>query len=118
MTPGSLDVESLPALMRSEAALYRALAIVKLAIARKAQAPSAPEEPDRLLSAAEAAPMLGTTEDHVWSMMRRGKLPCVVVGKKYKKVPLSAIQAMMHGQPIPAPAAPRLRTPRISRKTA
>lgn len=83
--------------------------------ARRNQATPAAVDPDRLVSAAEAAPMLGTTADHVWEMMRHGKLPCVAVGKKYKRIPLAAIRALMVGQPVPAP---RLRTPRIGRKTA
>lgn len=94
---------------------------LELEIARRGQTAPSAVEPDRLLSAAEAAPMLDTTEDHVWSMMRRGTLPCVFVGRKYKRVPLSAIQALVQGKPLPpvkAPAQPRSGTPRIGRTAA
>jgi hypothetical protein len=86
---------------------------IELELARRSQSPPFADDPDRLVSAAEAAPILSTTTAHVWAMMRSGALPCIRVGKKYTRTRLSAVHALRDGQPLPAP---RLRTPRIGRR--
>ncbi len=111
-------------LLRFKRDFGRAVHDVSVELDRRAlavQASQAPE-PDRLLSAREAAQMLSTTPDHVWAMMRRGTLPTVHVGKKYKRVPLAAVRAVMAGQSLDTRSLPpvesrvRLHTPRIGRR--
>lgn len=98
--------------------LHRQLADQYKRLAEQQSEPATPQEPERLLSADEIAPMLSTTVDHVWAMMRRGTLPTIYVGKKYRRVPLSALRAYMSGQAFPAIQTQRpskKRTPRIGR---
>jgi excisionase family DNA binding protein len=102
--------------------LFAEAAAVLAGMAQQPPRPDLLPEPERLLTAAEAAARLGTTMDHVWAMQRRGALPSVPVGRKYKRVPLSAVLAHMANKAMPAlPAAPstlRMRTPRIGRTPA
>jgi excisionase family DNA binding protein len=97
--------------------LHRELSDSYRLLAEQQVQPARPHEPERLLSATEIAPMLGTTVDHVWSMMRQGVLPTVYVGKKYRRVSLAAVQAYMSGRPVPVQAKTGgKRTPRIGRR--
>ncbi len=107
-----------------QAALYQQVAILeanlKVRLLTRCPAEVVPE-PDRLIDAKEAAKLLGTRVDYVWAMMRRGQLPWVKVGKKYKRLSLSTVRAYLAGKPVDPTqihgvASKRDRTPRIGRR--
>ncbi len=45
---------------------------------------------DRLLSATEAAEVMGCSRQTVHSMLKSGQLPCVMVGKR-RKIPMARL---------------------------
>jgi predicted DNA-binding transcriptional regulator AlpA len=71
---------------------------------------------DRLLTAAEVAERLCTTERYVWSLGRRGILPRVVLpGGRLVRFEQSDVDAMIAGGHSPEPAPRRRTRPKTKR---
>jgi excisionase family DNA binding protein len=60
---------------------------------RDAQSPQPGTAEDRLLAIPEAATMLGVPESHLYEMVRQGRFPSVRIGKKYKRLRFTDVQA-------------------------
>jgi excisionase family DNA binding protein len=73
-------------------------------------------EADRLLTAAEVADRLGTTERYVWSLGRRGILPRIVLpGGRLVRFQESDVDAMIAAGRSTEPARRRRDRPRAKR---
>ena len=54
------------------------------------------------LKVAEAAEILGCRERHVWDMIYRREIDSVIVGRRLRRVPLSAVRALIEKGKVPA----------------
>ena len=64
----------------------------------------APDEEERLLSAPEAADLLGMTTAGVRDLIRTGRITSVKIGR-LRRIPSSAVKALMEGASQSGPAA-------------
>ena len=70
----------------------------------------------RLLTAAEVAQRLGTTERYVWSLGRRGVLPRVILpGGRLVRFEEAAVDAMIAAGRTDEPSKTRASTPKARR---